>query len=74
MPRFSGCSDMGRFSRLLVLSAIILSNHLMGETLGSKKWTRKLVIVTDAETSTDWNGWKEQRNKMRADGVVVSVV
>jgi len=57
-----------------LLSAIILCNHLMGETLAAKKWTRKLLIVTDGRTETDWNGWKEQRDKMRIDGVTLDVV
>ncbi|KNZ47972.1 hypothetical protein VP01_5g9 [Puccinia sorghi] len=56
------------------LSTIILCNHLMGETLAAKKWTRKLLIVTDGRTQTDWNGWKDQRDKMRMDGVTLDVV
>lgn len=57
-----------------LLSAIILCNHLMGETIGAKKWCRKLVVVTDAQTETDWNGWKDQRNQMRLDDVKLTVV
>ncbi|POW01450.1 hypothetical protein PSTT_12536, partial [Puccinia striiformis] len=57
-----------------LLSAIILCNHLMGETLTNKKWTRKIVIVTDGDTETDWNGWKDQREKMRMDQVTLNVV
>ncbi|WAR60655.1 hypothetical protein PtB15_9B594 [Puccinia triticina] len=57
-----------------LLSAIILCNHLMGATLGAKKWTRKLVLVTDAQTETDWNGWKEQRDQMKLDDVRLNVI
>ncbi|KAA1130751.1 ATP-dependent DNA helicase II subunit 2 [Puccinia graminis f. sp. tritici] len=57
-----------------LLSAIILCNHHMGETLAAKKWTRKIVLVTDAQTETDWSGWKDQRDKMRADNVTLEVV
>jgi hypothetical protein len=46
----------------------------MGETLAAKKWTRKIVLVTDAQTETDWSGWKDQRDKMRADNVTLEVV
>ncbi|PLW49764.1 hypothetical protein PCASD_01627 [Puccinia coronata f. sp. avenae] len=57
-----------------LLSAIILCNHLMGETLAAKKWARKLVVVTDGRTETDWNGWKEQMEKMRIDEVTLNVI
>jgi hypothetical protein len=46
----------------------------MGETLAAKKWARKLVVVTDGRTETDWNGWKEQMEKMRIDEVTLNVM
>ncbi|PLW57935.1 hypothetical protein PCANC_01023 [Puccinia coronata f. sp. avenae] len=40
----------------------------------AKKWARKLVVVTDGRTETDWNGWKEQMEKMRIDEVTLNVI
>jgi len=46
----------------------------MGETLAAKKCTRKLLKLTDERAETVWNGWKDQKDKMRIDGVTLDVV
>ncbi|KAI8448775.1 SPOC like C-terminal domain-containing protein, partial [Phakopsora pachyrhizi] len=57
-----------------ILSALIYCNHLIGETLGNKRWTRKVVLITDAMCKTDWSGIKDERSRMRNDDVELMVV
>ncbi|KAG0145225.1 hypothetical protein CROQUDRAFT_46048 [Cronartium quercuum f. sp. fusiforme G11] len=57
-----------------LLSALIFCDYLLGESLGKKKWTRKIVMITDAASETIWKGSKSQRDRMEKDDIELTVV
>lgn len=59
-----------------LLSAVICGNAILEDHVGTKKRTRHLVIVTDAEAPTQWSeeDLDASVRLMKQKGVVLSIV
>ena len=59
----------------LAIDAVIVGIETQAEYLSSKKtWTRKMVLVTDAESPIELEDWEAIVNKMNENGVSLAIM
>ncbi|KAG6831636.1 hypothetical protein H0H92_008713 [Tricholoma furcatifolium] len=56
------------------VDALIVGIEAQAAYLGSKKWTRKIVLVTDGESPIEVEDWEATAEKMNSTGVSLTVV
>jgi hypothetical protein len=56
-----------------VLSAMIVAVDKIRLTLGEKKWRREIILVTDGESETDWEGSESVKEQMDKNNIELAV-